>query len=393
MDLECPLCGEKAIMHDYHGSDEQFVCAECGYVVESAGMVSFAYDPSKGDMKQFVSSTRDPSFSYNGPGYKSLINYLEMTVQLMKLSPEVEELSKQYFEKTYGHEQIKEKSIDYKEVLVIACLYLSCRQHNSLYTLLEMARMTKRNMFELGRAYKTVVQLLNLKLEHAAIGTLSRNLFSQCQLPFSVVKCAHQLLNIGEKFWLVSGRNPVGLLSAVAYISWKAEKPAERCKISAWSFCHKHSLVLSTMVKKRVNEIEDILCHLALQLPWIKTKPNREKLSFLLPDILNYQHTLFNNMLLKCKHEKKKAENFEESKEETDNKEDASYGEILPPIMKKPRKRKMPVNVECISPTPMYSDDDLENLNVDEYIRTEKEVELMKKLQTSNDSFKQESSD
>ena len=52
MDQPCPLCGEKAIMQDYHGTDEQLVCAECGYVLESAGMVSFAFDPSKGDIKQ-----------------------------------------------------------------------------------------------------------------------------------------------------------------------------------------------------------------------------------------------------------------------------------------------------------------------------------------------------
>ena len=312
-----------------------------------------------------------------------------MTVQVMKLSSEVEELAKQYFEKTYGHEQVKEKSIDYKEVLVIACLYLSCRQHNSLYSLLEMARMTKRNMFELGRAYKTVVHLLNLTLEHAGIGALGKDLFSQCQLSFTVVKRAHQLLNVGEKFWLVSGRNPIGLLSAVAYISWKAEKPVERCKISAWSFCQKYKLVLSTMVKKRVSEIEGILCHLAMQLPWIKSKPDKEKLSFLLPDILSYQNTLFDKMLLKSKLEKKDAENGDKNIEEKkDNKKDSGYGEILPPIMKKPRKRKLPVNSEYTVESSQidFDSDDLESLNVDEYIRTDKEVEVMKRLQTFNDT-------
>ncbi|XP_014782034.1 transcription factor IIIB 50 kDa subunit [Octopus bimaculoides] len=376
MDLECPSCGERAIMRDYHGTDEHYVCVECGSLVENSGLVSTKYDVG-GEIKQFVPSKVGQSKTSKCPGFQNLVSYLETICLLLKVLPEIEELAKDHFNTLYNLHVVKYKGMESKEYLVLACVYISCRQHNALYTLLEIAKLARCNVFNLGNAYKTAVQLLGLSLEQSGIGALSRQLFSQSNLTVPVISRAHELLHLSNKFWLVSGRNPVGLLLAVSYISWKTDKPMERCKISAQKYCKEHKLTFSPMVKQRISEIEKVLFHLALELPWVKTEPIKERLPFLVNDILNYQKSLILEMERNINNEKNNEEQFPFISKN-------NYGEILPPIMKKKVKKveeSEPYSVALVTCCDKSDSEDLDRLNVDDYIKSEKEIEALKNLE------------
>ncbi|GAB1607889.1 transcription factor IIIB 50 kDa subunit-like [Argonauta hians] len=386
MDMECPSCGEKAIMKDYHGTDEQYVCVECGSVVESSGLVSSNFDVC-GEVKQFVPSKSGQSKAPNCPGFQSVMSYLETIGLVMKVLPEMEELAKEYLNSLYQMADVKRRGMEYKVHLALACLYISCRQHCTLYTLLEIARLARCNVFDLGSAYKTAVKMLNLNMEQPGIGALSRHLFSQSNLSVSVISRSHELLHLSNKFWLVDGRNPIGLLLAVSYISWKADKPLERCKISPQKYCKEQTLTYSPMVRNRINEIEEILFHLALELPWVKNKPGRERLPFLVKDILNYQQTLMVDM-------EKRNDSQDNCLQDGKN----NYGEILPPIMKKRLKRGTDtVAVDTCASNIHGGDggdnggdddddddsdsDNLDQLDVDDYIKSEQEIAALQKLE------------
>eukprot|EP00061_Rhincodon_typus_P014126 g40957.t1 len=78
-----------------------------------------------------------------------------------------------------------------------------------------------------------------------------------------------QLVELASETWLVTGRHPVPIITAAAYLAWQSLLPGHRLKCSLGRFCKLVGVRQPPPASQRVKEMLDILVRLASQLAWL----------------------------------------------------------------------------------------------------------------------------
>lgn len=313
MEDTCPSCGEKALGKEVENGMEHLVCYECGYLGETSNLVIEASADSvytkdipfiahEGISKEMLSMLKKRDSEGKLSGRKAVKNFGSRFC----FSSEKMQTSLQYFDEAYENTLIKQKSIEYKQTVAAACVYITCRMTNYPITLREMASSIRVNIFLFGKVFKVVKQILNVDLPSLSLGSVTTNLLEKSNFDFKLIKDSQEIVQLCTGIWSNSTPNDYSaVVTAAVYMAWSAHNQSTNKayfkQAAIKSFCETHHLNFRRNVYRQLTGIIESLCLLSNKIPWLSNKVDKKQLLYYLNDIIKYQRTLISEALAELK--------------------------------------------------------------------------------------------
>ncbi|XP_028655008.1 transcription factor IIIB 50 kDa subunit [Erpetoichthys calabaricus] len=429
----CPECGSSQIVEDSLYSQTQFVCEDCGAVV-SEGLLTTTLSEEK--HLNEVKFSRLPTEKQPGRGHIQGLQRIRSLCRILRFSSNIEESSEVLFKKAYYHPAFLSTHAEKKEALAGCCVLVACRQNDWPITMGTISYLLQANGEVMHKVYTELVQKLHLETPPTDLTQLIEShcnsfklspsscpdLFSECTT--RLAKRASELLELADETWLVTGRQPVPILTAVTYMSWLSLRPiASRLNISLINFCKIAKVPVPAPASKRLIELQDVLCKLGQGLPWLRgVKLDRKSVAKYTEDILKHRGILLRQAMRKYEEEwenEQKCSSVLLSDSEEDSQgpplkktkldepsERAASGDqvssntsghkgkevglnsekeksqcpslFLPPCLQNPHPRR---EREVVAELDVFGDEEILDSEIDMYIRTPEEVQALCRAQ------------
>jgi len=229
-----------------YDENRAIVCADCGLVLSEKTEKKDQDTPrhrhrlkGTGDNLDIHRTTRIHR-CFSGLGQTALI--LDRWQQLSKASDQTDanfssflteitrlcialSLPKSVFEKAADLSKlIVEKSITKgrsMRALCAATVYAACRQCGIIRTLGEIAKSSKIEKKDIANCYRIVVEELRLIMPSTNLGQYVSRLLNQVRVEGNVAEIVDKLLKAAEESKITSGRDPIGVASALVYVGSK----------------------------------------------------------------------------------------------------------------------------------------------------------------------------
>ncbi|XP_037227585.1 transcription factor IIIB 50 kDa subunit isoform X2 [Falco biarmicus] len=240
----CPACGSAALVEDAHYAQQQLVCAACGCVL-AEGLLTTTYTEEE--------HLREVAYSQSTGQKEQLSRCLQRGIKrvqdlckVLQLPTVFEETAVSYFQRALQHPSF--------HLELFASVYLSLQKELGLSVpALSLADLVKThlNSFRL--------------FQHA----------TDIPAPFvedkeTMVTRTMQIVELASETWLVTGRHPVPIVMAAAFLSWQSLQPAARLACTFARFCKLAGVDLPPPAHLRLKELLDILLRMASQLAWLR---------------------------------------------------------------------------------------------------------------------------
>ncbi|XP_067857495.1 transcription factor IIIB 50 kDa subunit-like, partial [Heptranchias perlo] len=211
--------------------------------------------------------------------------------RILRLRPVLEDTASELYHNAYEHQSFLHLSLEKKEALVGCCVYIACRQHNWPLTMGTICSLLHVETALFSTVYLELVKELCLDIPTLSLVELVKthcdgfNLFQNsesippkfCEDKGKVVDRAVQIVELASETWLVTGRHPVPIITAAAYLAWQSLRPGDRLKCSLGRFCKLAGIRQPPPTSQRLKEISSVLVRLASQLAWLKGQQVNEK--------------------------------------------------------------------------------------------------------------------
>ncbi|XP_073425127.1 transcription factor IIIB 50 kDa subunit-like [Dendrobates tinctorius] len=376
----CPDCGSVEIVEDAHYSQEQLVCADCGCVLTEGKLTTTHTEESYLQAVTFAESTGQND-TISRTKLQGIIRVRNLC-KVLRLPNSFADTAVSYYESVFYlplcHFARKEK----KEAIIGCCVYITCRQNRWPLTIAIISSMVYASyevlssvFLELGQALKIDVPSMSLQ-DLAKSHCQSFRLFQDCssapknyaESPDKVLERTFQILELASETWLVTGRQPIPMITAAVYLSWQSLKPVQRRSCTFSRFCKLSETEKPSPAVMRLKELKEVCLKLSAQLPWLKILTiNKNNVVFHLGDILKHRNYLLRKVLEDVEMSTTKSE---ESKSSNLRHRRAAF---LPPCMTKPRKRShataFPDKLQDIT-----GDEDISDSEIEQYLRTPAEI-------------------
>lgn len=212
-----------------------------------------------------------------------------------------------------------------------------------------------------------------------------------------------QVVELASETWLVTGRHPIPIVTAAAFLAWQSLRPSARLTCTFARFCKLAEVDLPPPAHLRLKELLEILLRMASQLAWLRVFDlDKKTVVKHIGDLL--QHRIF---LLKNAFSQGKEDEEEKEKEEQPV---AAPGEgspgsslaaggaapgqgcpsggkrwcedsqrpLLPPCLLNPRKR-----LRTAAPSPseaaVTGDEPISDSEIEQYLRDPEEIRALRK--------------
>ncbi|KAI5192678.1 transcription factor IIIB 90 kDa subunit [Nematocida minor] len=224
MGMKCGICKSSKIETD--AARDISYCTSCGLVIEESTIVSdvqFAQDTkgtsvlqgqyvSTGDSKKLVAGkfiTTNHISTIKGIA-KSIGEALGIGDTQINSAMRWYNLSLQ-FNFTRGRKT---------QVLLAACLYITCREEETPHMLVDFAYILRVNVFKIGSVFLKLTRLLNISVPLVDPSLFVPRFCSKLQLPGQVIaKTSLRLIARMDRDWIVIGRKPAGICGAAILIA------------------------------------------------------------------------------------------------------------------------------------------------------------------------------
>ncbi|XP_071011500.1 transcription factor IIIB 50 kDa subunit [Oncorhynchus clarkii lewisi] len=307
--LKCPECGSLDIVDDEHYSQPQLVCADCGAVVSEGLLTTTRSEETQGTDVRYSNSTE-----VDKKPCRNLINGIHRVralCRILRLTFLMEETAETHFKQAYEHPNFIRVSLQKKEVLAGCCVLATCRQHSWPIAMGTICCLLEANPRLIGVVYQEMVKTLKIEAPPTSIINL---LETHCQAyklspqhvheelsesSKDLTKRAAVLLELAADAWLVTGRQPIPILTASIFLAWQSLKPTQtRLKYTLARFCQMAKVTKSSIAPKRVTELKEVLCKLGQELPWLRgDEVTPQTVIQMVDDILNHRLTLLRRAL------------------------------------------------------------------------------------------------
>ncbi|XP_066449093.1 transcription factor IIIB 50 kDa subunit [Eleutherodactylus coqui] len=386
----CPDCGSSEIVEDAHYSQEQLVCADCGYILTEGALTTTHSEESFLQAVPLRESTGQNE-TISRSKLRGIIRVRHLC-RVLRLPDTFADAAVSYYESAFYlplcHSVRKEK----KEAVLGCCVYLTCRQHRWPLTLATISSMLYSKYELLSSVFMDLVQALKVDVPLMSIQDLAKShcqsfrLFQDCQSAPTdyaenldrILDRTSQLLELASETWLITGRQPIPMITAAVYLSWQSHKPAQRWSCPFLRFCKLSETELPSPAVKRLKELKESCIKLASQLPWLKATLNKKTVVYHLGDILKHKNYLLRKALEAVEMSSSESEECESSAQQS------PVAPFLPPCMAKPRKRQhstaFPNNLHHIS-----GDEDISDSEIEQYLRTPAEMACFQQAQAQLD--------
>ncbi|KAM4675573.1 transcription factor IIIB 50 kDa subunit isoform 1-T2 [Discoglossus pictus] len=384
----CPDCGSSQIVEDAHYSQDQMVCADCGCIVTEGLLTTTQAEEGFLQAVRFSDSTGEYE-SMSRAKLRGLKRVRDLC-RVLRLPSGFEDTAVSYYERAFPHPVYHSITLQKKEVVMGCCVYITCRQHGWPLTMATICSLlyAKKELF--ASIYLDMIQVLKLDVPTLSLQDMVKSHCKSFRLfqesPSAPAEFAEDLdkvlertlqtVELASETWLVTGRHPIPIITAAAYLSWQSLKPSHRLSCTLARFCKLCETDLPPPAKKRQKEIEDNLLKLAAQLPWLKVVSlNKKNVLHYMGDILKHRTYLLRKILEPAEKDKlaKEAESTSSTPQEP------AVTPFLPPCLTNKRKRSKEYPR---GPQDLTGDEDISDSEIDQYLRTPAEIEEFEQAKT-----------
>ncbi|XP_004637317.1 transcription factor IIIB 50 kDa subunit [Octodon degus] len=403
----CPECGSAGLVEDSHYSQSQLVCSDCGCVVtegvltttfsEESNLREITYSRSTGENEQVSRSQQ-----------RGLRRVRDLC-RILQLPATFEETAITYYQQAYRHSGIRTARLQKKEVLVGCCVLITCRQHNWPLTMGTICALLYADLDMFSGTYMQIVKLLGLDVPSLCMADLVKTYCSSFRLfqasPSMPAKYVEdkdkmlsrtlQLVELASETWLVTGRHPLPVITAAAFLAWQSLRPSDRLTCSLARFCKMAKVDLPYPAASRLQELVAVLLRMAEQLAWLQVlKLNKRSVVKHIGDLLQHRHMLvrmaFHDGLPEGGIQENEQQRQQQGQREGEvggsildlhqGKRPASPALLLPPCMLKPPKRRCPTPPAST----VTGDEIISDSEIEQYLRTPQEVRDFQRAQAAS---------
>ena len=255
---KCPECGASLLMRDLERAE--VVCTNCGFVITTRladrGPEWRAFTPEQRQKKVRVGAPY--TFTIHDKGLstkidwrdirgfssqrKAQLNRLRTWQMRIRISSSMDrnlasalaDMSRMADALNLPKNILETAAVIYRKVvkkrlirgrsaqgMVVASIYLACRQCGLIRTLEEMAQASGISKKEVGRKYRFLVKKLNYFVPPVKLDQSVTRLCNELDLHGKVEEVAHKILKAAKKLRLTSGRGHKGTAAAASYMASK----------------------------------------------------------------------------------------------------------------------------------------------------------------------------
>ena len=257
---KCPECGGDRFIKDYDTAE--IVCISCGYVIEEkiedTGPEWRAFDDEQ--MEKRVRVGAPVTYAIHDKGLSTMIDWRNRDTYGKNISPiqraqvyrlrkwqsrsrvsnaternlafALSELSKINSTLNLPKNVLETASVIYRRAVrknlirgrsirevTAAAVYMACRQCNVARTLEEVSQASMIDRKEVGRSYRLMIKELDVLVPPCGPSRYVSRFLNQLGLVGHAETLAIKILNVANSMGLTSGRGPLGMAAAAAYIA------------------------------------------------------------------------------------------------------------------------------------------------------------------------------
>lgn len=309
MPSSCKECGSSNVIQDDLYSQIQWVCEDCGSVIEEGHLTTTLSDETQSRAVPFHATTE----AIKTPCRNLIAGFSRVRAlcRILRLSRDMESEAVSLFERAYNHSNFLHVTLEKKEILGGCCILFVCRQSNWPVAMGTISNLLGATTNLLGAVYQEFTKSLNIEAPTKGIIDLVESFCYEFKLgptqvdevfaetPQRLVDRTSALIELAAEVWIVTGRQPLPLLMAAVYVAWQSLKPMARMKYAFNVFCKIGKAPEQSWhrsketVLKRVNELRDVLCKLGRELPWLRgERVEPSTVAKLVDDILKNRQAL-----------------------------------------------------------------------------------------------------
>ncbi|XP_028920837.1 transcription factor IIIB 50 kDa subunit [Ornithorhynchus anatinus] len=410
----CPECGSGEVVEDAHYAQTQVVCAQCGCVL-TEGLLTTTFADEEHLREVTYSRSTGESEQVSRSQLRGLRRVKDLC-RVLQLPATFEDTAISYYRRAFQHPALRAARIQKKEVLVGCCVLVTCRQHNWPLTMGTVCSLLYADLELFSAAYLQVVKLLGLDVPALSLADLVKTYcgsFKVSQASPSVpakfaedkeklVSRTVQLVELASDTWLVTGRQPVPVITAAAYLAWQSLRPGGRLTCPLARFCQLAGVDLPHPAYLRLQELLAILLRMAGKLAWLRLlSPDKRTVVKHIGDLLQHRHLLIRRAFRERVEQDEEEDEEQEEREEEGPEEErrpqeekgsdrpsvpqrgkrpASPPPLLPPCLLRPQKRPCPRPPD----THITGYEDISDSELEQYLRTHEEVKEFQKAQAAS---------
>ncbi|XP_043107047.1 transcription factor IIIB 50 kDa subunit isoform X2 [Puntigrus tetrazona] len=286
MPSSCPECGSSNVVEDDLYSQRQWVCVDCGSVVSEGHLTSTLSEETQGRAVPYHASTE----TTKQPCRNLIAGYSRVRAlcRILRISSDMESEVVSLFGRAYNHPNFINVTLTKKEILGGCCVLAICRQWNWPIAMGTICYLLGVENTTLGAVYQEFTKALNIEIGAVSIMDMLESFCYDFKLgpqqveevfaepPQRLVDRTSALIELAADVWIVTGRQPLPVLTAAVYLAWQSLNPTVRMKYTFIKFCkigqapeqlwHRSR----DSVVKRLKELRDVLCKLGRELPWLR---------------------------------------------------------------------------------------------------------------------------
>ncbi|NWW89194.1 BRF2 factor, partial [Rhynochetos jubatus] len=204
--------------------------------------------------------------------------------KVLQLPTVFEETAVSYFQRALQHPSFHLVSLEKKELLGGCCIFVTCRQHNWPLTMGTICSLLYAKQELFASVFLSLQKELGLSVPALSLADLVKTHLNSFRLfqrtadipaPFvedeaKMVTRTTQIVELASETWLVTGRHPVPIVTAAAFLSWQSLRPAARLACTLARFCKLAGVDLPPPAHLRLKELLEILLRMASQLAWLR---------------------------------------------------------------------------------------------------------------------------
>ncbi|XP_074143342.1 transcription factor IIIB 50 kDa subunit [Sminthopsis crassicaudata] len=398
----CPDCGCAELVEDSHYAQSQLVCADCGCVV-SEGLLTTTF-ADEGHLQEVTYSRSTGESEQVSRSQQRGLRRVRDLCRVLQLPSTFEDTAVSYYQRAFQHPGLHAARLQKKEVLVGCCVLVTCRQHNWPLTMGTICALLYANLELFSGTYLQIVKALGLDVPALSLADLVKTYCSSFRLfqasssvsvkfvedKEKMVSRTLQLVELASETWLVTGRHPVPVITAAAYLAWRSLQPGGRLTCSLSRFCKLAGVDLPHPAYLRVQELLAILLRMAGQLAWLRIL-NLDKQTVVkhIGDLLQHRCVLLRQAFRDEAEEEEGEEQQQEEGEEAgssslempEKKRPASSPPpLLPPCMLRPPKRPCPTPAD----SRVTGEEEISDSEIEQYLRTPREIKDFQRAQAAS---------
>ncbi|NWI61073.1 BRF2 factor, partial [Calyptomena viridis] len=278
----CPECGSAALVEDALYAQQQLVCAACGCVL-SEGLLTTTYTEEE--------HLREVAYSQSTGQKEQLSRCLQRGIRrvqdlckVLQLPAVFEETAVSYFQRALQLPAFHLVSLEKKELLGGCCVFVTCRQHNWPLTMGTICSLLYAKQELFASVFLSLQKELGLSVPALSLADLVKTHLGSFRLfqptadvpaPFledkeKLVARTMGIVELARDTWLVTGRHPVPVVTAAAFLAWQSLQPRARLSCPLARFCRVAGVDLPPPAHLRLKELLEILLGMASQLTWLR---------------------------------------------------------------------------------------------------------------------------